>query len=63
MIQKQFTQQELDDLYDCIAYMVECEQTHYEECLCDGDEDVINAHIYLKALTAFRALDRQAVQL
>jgi hypothetical protein len=61
MISKQFTQIELDALYDCITYMVECEQTHYEECLCDGDEDVINAHIYLKALTAIRALDRKAV--
>jgi hypothetical protein len=61
MISKQFTQTELDALYDCIAYMVECEQTHYEECLCDGDEDVINAHIYLKALTAIRALDKKAV--
>jgi hypothetical protein len=60
MILKNFTQDELDALYDSIVYLMQCEQSHYEECLCEGDEDIINSHIYLKALDAFNALNREA---
>jgi hypothetical protein len=61
MINKQFTQTELDALYDCIVYLMECEQTHYEECLQDNEESTSENHIYLKAVEAFNALNRKAV--
>jgi hypothetical protein len=61
MITKQFTQEQLDAIYDSVAYLMECEQTHFEECLQDGDKDIINRHIYLTALDAYNALRTEAV--
>jgi hypothetical protein len=59
MITKQFTQTELDALYDCIVYLMECEQTHYEESL--QDDEPLDNHVYVKALDAFNAINRAEV--
>jgi hypothetical protein len=61
MINKQFTQAELDALYDCTVYLMECEQRHYEESLQDEDESLADNHVYVKALDAFNALNRTEV--
>ena len=58
MINKQFTQSELDAIYDSVVYLMECEQTHFEECLQDENELLADNHIYLKAVEAFNALKR-----
>ena len=53
------SQYEKETLLNCITYLIESEQRHYEECLCEGDEDIINRHIYLSALDAFNVLNRE----
>ena len=58
-MKNQFSQYELETLLNCISYLLENEQTHYEECLQDGDEEVINRHIYLSALDAHNAIMRE----
>jgi hypothetical protein len=60
MITKQFTIEELDAIYDSIVYLMECEQIHFEECLQDNDEAIVENHIYLKAVEAYNALRREA---
>ena len=52
-------QYELETLLNCVSYLIENEQNNYEECLQDGDEDVINRHIYLSALDAHAIINRE----
>lgn len=59
MIIKTFTQEELDSLYDSIVYLMEIEQTHYEELL--EENGTSPNHIYLKAVEAFNALKREEI--
>lgn len=59
-ITKTFTQDELDALYDAIVYLMETEQNHFEETLQDEDESIPQNHIYLKAVVAYNALNREA---
>lgn len=55
-MKKEFNQYELETLLNCISYLIESEQAHFEECLQSQDEDIINRHIYLSALDAHNAI-------
>jgi hypothetical protein len=58
---KQFTQDQLDAIYDSVVYLLETNEEDYLSQLDENGEEAVKHHIYLSALTAFDALNKETV--
>ena len=58
---KQFTQDQLDAIYDSVVYLLETNEEDYLSQLDENGEESVKHHIYLSALIAFDALNKETV--